>query len=353
MKRLMILFMSAILVCGLYAETPHPLAGHWEGAIKLQPEMQLEVRIDLAIDETSKWKGTIDIPAPGAKGLPLINVSLQDSRVGFEIENVPGKPSFSGELSADSNKIAGNFTQAGQTFPFELERKAAPASKAGKTDDEILKELRELIKVEMEQWHVPGLGLAIIKDGKILTLEGFGVRDLKSGQPVTADTLFAIGSSTKSFTATSLGITIAEGKARWDEPVKKYLPGFELKDEFASERMTPLDLLTHQSGLPRHDLVWYNNQFTREQLFQRLKYLSPNEDFREIFQYQNLMFMTAGYLAGQLQGKPWEDVVREKIFQPLQMNASNFSVIESQKTADYALPVNMKKIKKQKTKKES
>jgi CubicO group peptidase (beta-lactamase class C family) len=156
--------------------------------------------------------------------------------------------------------------------------------------------------------------------------------------PVTSRTLFAIGSITKSFTVTALGMLADEDRLEWDEPVRTYLPEFELYDDVASERMTPRDLVTHRSGLPRHDLVWYGSDFTRRELFERLRYLEPNRDFRAAYQYQNLMFMTAGYLAGRLAGMPWEGLVRGRIFEPLEMARSNFSVDESQRSDDFAYP---------------
>ena len=319
------------------ADESHLLQGHWEGNIRLAG-MELVVLVDLTFQPDGHWEGTIDIPAQAAKGLPLESIKVDGAKVSFQIQNVPGTPTFSGELT--DGKIAGSFTQGGQTFPFELVRKtvSAPSPQPKKSEQETLEEIRGLIKKEMEQWHVPGLSIAIVKDQKVLLAEGFGFRNVKSKQTVTAETIFAIGSSSKAFTATSVGIEVDKGKLKWDEPVKKYLPTFELHDEFASERMTPVDLLTHQSGLPRHDVLWYNNQFTRQQLLDRLKYLEPNEDFREIFQYQNLMYMTAGYLAGHIEETSWEDVVGKGIFQPLGMNSSNFSVEDSKKTADYALP---------------
>jgi len=109
-------------------------------------------------------------------------------------------------------------------------------------------------------------------------------------------------------------------------------------DEFATERMTPRDLVTHRSGLPRHDRMWLNSPFTRQEIYERLRYLEPNKDFRTTFQYQNLMFMTAGYLAGHVAGMPWEDHVRKVIFEPLGMSSTNFSVTEMQKAADHSLP---------------
>ncbi len=198
--------------------------------------------------------------------------------------------------------------------------------------------LAEWLPGKMEEWFVPGMGVSIVKDGEVIFSGGFGVRDREQGLPVTENTIFAIGSSSKAFAAASVALMVDDGKLEWDKPVRDYLPTFKLKDTFAAERMSPRDLLCHRSGLPRHDLMWYNSTRTREQMFDRLQYLEPSRDFRTHWQYQNLMYMTAGYLAGKMAGTSWEDVVRTRIFQPLGMNTANFSVDDSQKQADFALP---------------
>jgi CubicO group peptidase (beta-lactamase class C family) len=177
-----------------------------------------------------------------------------------------------------------------------------------------------------------------VQDGKIILSKGYGLRDVKKNLPVTEKTLFAIGSATKSFTVTSLGVLVDQGKLDWDKPVRDYLPDFKMWDPFATERMTPRDLVTHRSGLPRHDLMWYSSPFSRQELFDRLRYLEPNKDFRTTFQYQNLMFMTAGYLGGHVAGTTWEQLVHQVIFEPLGMTSSNFSITESQKTSDFSQP---------------
>jgi CubicO group peptidase (beta-lactamase class C family) len=190
---------------------------------------------------------------------------------------------------------------------------------------------------ELHEWNCDGFAIAIVEDGKVILSKGYGLRDVKKNLPVTEKTLFAIGSATKSFTVTSLGVLVDQGKLDWDKPVRDYLPDFRLWDQFATERMTPRDLVTHRSGLPRHDLMWYNSPFTRQELFDRLRYLEPNKDFRTTFQYQNLMFMTAGYLAGHVAGTTWEQLVRQAIFEPLGMTGSNFSITDSQKSSDCSL----------------
>lgn len=135
-----------------------------------------------------------------------------------------------------------------------------------------------------------------------------------------------------------MAILADEGKLDWDTPVRRYLPTFKLYDLFASEHMTPRDLVTHRSGLPRHDLMWYNSSATRQELFDRLQYLEPNKDLRAVLQYQNLMYMVAGYLVGQLAGQSWEDFVQSRIFDRLGMNSSLFSTSAAQETADFSFP---------------
>lgn len=201
-----------------------------------------------------------------------------------------------------------------------------------------LKDFPEFVTKTMKEWKVPGLAISIVKDGKVIFAEGFGFRDVKKGLKVTPRTLFAIGSCTKAFTAVAMGILVDEGKLNWDRPVKEYLPTFKLKDSFATEGMTPRDLVCHRSGLPRHDAMWYNSSATRKELFDRLQYLKPSRDFRTTYQYQNLMFMTAGYMVGKIAGTSWEEFVKDRILDPLGMKDGNFSVEDSKKAPDFALP---------------
>jgi len=211
-----------------------------------------------------------------------------------------------------------------------------PTPKEAKKPD--LKAFSAEVAKLVAEWKVPGLAVSIVKDGKLIFAEGFGLRDVEKKLKVTPHTLFAIGSCSKAFTAAAMGILVDERKVEWDKPVRTYLPTFKLHDPFASERMTPRDLLTHRSGLPRHEFVWYGSAAGRKELFDRLQYLEPNQDFRAAWQYQNLMFMTAGYLVGEVAGTSWEAFIRERLFEPLEMGESNVSVTESQKAADFALP---------------
>jgi CubicO group peptidase (beta-lactamase class C family) len=195
-----------------------------------------------------------------------------------------------------------------------------------------------VVEQVMKEWKVPGIAVAIVKDGKIVYAQGYGYRDVKRQLKVTPDTLFAIGSCSKAFTAAALGMLVDEKKLEWDKSVRTYLPELMLHDEYATAHIRPRDLVSHQSGLPRHDLVWYGSPLTRKDLLARLHYLEPSAPLHAKYQYNNLMFMTAGVLVERLAGTTWEEFVQQRIFAPLGMRNSNFSVTAMQKAADYSLP---------------
>ncbi len=207
------------------------------------------------------------------------------------------------------------------------------------------KDFAAFVNKTLAEWKVPGVGIAVVKGGKVILSEGYGLRDIGNKLPVTPRTIFAIGSSSKAFTATALGILADEGKVGWDKRVQDYLPAFQLQDETAAAQMTPRDLLCHRSGLARHDLAWIGSSFSRKELFDRMRFLEPYAGFRSIFHYNNFMFMTAGLLAGEVTGSTWEDVVRSRIFEPLGMKDSDFSIADSRKKPDLALPYGEKEDK--------
>lgn len=190
----------------------------------------------------------------------------------------------------------------------------------------------------LREMQIPGVAVGVLQDGKVLFAKGYGYRDLKTKQPVTPKTLFAMGSVTKSFTAAVVATVIDEGKLAWDKPVREYLPWFRLYDPAATELITVRDMLTHRSGLPRHDFIRFSTHLPRQELVRRLRYLEPNRTFRDVYQYNNLMYVTAGYLAGAMAGSTWEDLVRERLFAPVGMTRSNTSTLDSQKSDDFARP---------------
>lgn len=196
----------------------------------------------------------------------------------------------------------------------------------------------DFVTAAMAEWQVPGLAVGVVRDGEVVLARGFGHRDRETGLPVTERTTMAIGSNSKSFTVTLLAMLVDQGDMEWDRPVREYLPDFRLYDDFATAEMTPRDLVTHQSGLPRHDNMWYGRTGTRAELFERLRYLEPNASFRSRYQYQNLMFMAAGHLAERITGTDWHRLIDERVFTPLGMDRSSTSVAEIPGSGDYALP---------------
>jgi CubicO group peptidase (beta-lactamase class C family) len=201
-----------------------------------------------------------------------------------------------------------------------------------------LSELKQFCEMLLEAWHVPGLAVAVVKDSQLILCEGYGVRHMDNPTPITPDTLFPIASCTKAFTAMSLGLLVDAGRLEWDRPLKHYMPTFKMWDAFTTERLTPHDLLSHRSGLPGHDMLWYASNFDRREIFKRLQFLEPNCDLRTTFQYQNLMYTITGLLVEEISGMRWEDFVQKQIFNPLGMIRSNFSTAITQQSANFASP---------------
>ncbi len=212
----------------------------------------------------------------------------------------------------------------------------AAASLSAQTVDERLDGFDPWVESIMQEWKVPGLGVAIVEDGKTVFAKGYGWRNVEEKLPVTPDTLFAIGSNTKSFTATLLAMQVDDGALAWDDPIRTVLPEFRLHDPAATDEMTAVDLLSHRSGLPRHDLYWYATGRNRSELLAGLHHLEPSASFRSRYQYQNLMFMTAGIVSERIGGKSWEELVQDRVLTPLGIERATFSVIRMQEDDDFS-----------------
>jgi CubicO group peptidase (beta-lactamase class C family) len=310
------------------------IAGDWRGTLSAGgAEFRLVLHISAAQDGT--LTATLDSPDQGADGIPISAATLKDSKLNLSIDSING--SYQGVVNNDATKIAGTWTQ-GQPFKLDFERAPAKAASAAPAAKPSLDGLDEFISQTMKDWKVPGLAIAVVQGDKVTLLKGYGYRDVEKQLPVTPNTLFAIGSITKSFTVTTLGMESDQGKVDWDKPVRDYLPSFKLYEPAMTEQMTIRDLVTHRSGLPRHDLVWYSSDFPREEILRRLQFLEPSKPLRSTFQYNNIMFMAAGYIAGLLNGASWEDTVTQRIFKPLEMTGTNFSEQETQNSADFGQP---------------
>ncbi|MES1225307.1 MAG: serine hydrolase, partial [Bacteroidota bacterium] len=173
--------------------------------------------------------------------------------------------------------------------------------------------------------------------------KGFGYRDYENKIPVTPNTLFAIGSCTKAFTASIIGTLVKDGKLDYDKPVQNYLPELKFYNDEMNNKITLRDMMCHRTGLPRHDYSWYFfTTNSRDSLLQRIQYMEPSAGIRERWQYNNFMFFAQGVVAEKITGKKWEDNVREKIFVPLGMSNSFFSVDDMAKNADASIGYGLK-----------
>ena len=195
-----------------------------------------------------------------------------------------------------------------------------------------------LVDRAMHDLHVPGAAVGILSDGKVVLAKGYGLRRAGTELPVTADTLFATGSITKSFTSLLVSLLADEKKVDLDRPARDYLPSLELYDPVATQLITLRDMLSHRSGLPRYDSMRFFVHLPRAELVKRLRYLPANHSFRDIYQYNNLMYTTAGYIASVVGGATWEQLVSERIFRPLGMTSSTVTVGEMQERPDFASP---------------
>ena len=187
----------------------------------------------------------------------------------------------------------------------------------------------DFARAVMAEWQVPGLALGIVRDGEPLYCAGYGLGDVKNQVAVTPDTIFAIGSITKSFTVAGLAMLVDEGRLDWDRPVRKVVPGFALADPIATAQTTPRDMVTHRTGLARHDMFWYGSGLDRDQLFKGLRHLAPGAPFRSTLQYSNLMVAAAGRIAEAVSGETWQDFIRRRLLAPLGMARTDFAVAES------------------------
>lgn len=196
----------------------------------------------------------------------------------------------------------------------------------------------DYVNKAMKDWEVPGMAIAVVKDDKMVFAKGYGLRELGKPEPVDERTIFAIGSSSKAFTAASLAMLVDEGKIRWDDPVTKYLPGFQVYDPYVTREMTVRDLLTHRIGLERGDLLWYATPYSREEVLRRIRYLTPSSSMRSKFGYQNIMFLAAGEIVPSVTKKSWDDFVAERIFTALGMKDSGTTIRTLSRSTDVSTP---------------
>jgi CubicO group peptidase (beta-lactamase class C family) len=204
-------------------------------------------------------------------------------------------------------------------FAFYQSASARPFDQKAKDD------IDALMKEAISRWNVPGAALGIVKDGKVVFLKGYGVRELGKAHPVTPDSVFPIASCTKPFTTLAMAMLVDEGKLKWDDPVRKHVEFFHLSDPLADSQVTFRDLVTHRTGVDGHHLLWYRAPWNLEERIRKVGKLELHKSFRSAFQYQSILFGTAGYAVGKASKTSWEDFVSKRILVPLDMKATSLT----------------------------
>lgn len=210
--------------------------------------------------------------------------------------------------------------------------------------DKLLKGIERELNDILDATKAPSFAVAIVKGKKIIYAKGFGYSDYENKIPADANTLYAIGSSTKAFTSSILGQLREEDKMFFEESPMKYIPDFKFYNDEMNNNIIIKDLMCHRTGLPRHDDSWYlfptNN---KDSLLHRVEYQEPFTGVREQWHYNNFMFLAQGVIAEHITGKSWEENIKERFFKPLSMTRSTVSIVEIEKSSNAAIGYELKK----------
>lgn len=186
------------------------------------------------------------------------------------------------------------------------------------------KKLDKTVTRALQTFNTPGMSVGIIHKGKVVSLSGYGMRNVEQQLPVTGETQFRLASTSKAFTAASVAILVDEGKLNWDDKVVDYLPDFRMMDPWVTAEFTIRDLLTHRSGLVSgagDSMIWPEpSGFSRYEVIQNLKFLTPKYSFRSKYAYSNVFYITAAELVSKIAMMPWETFIETRIFKPLGMS---------------------------------
>lgn len=207
-------------------------------------------------------------------------------------------------------------------------------------DKQKLAELDAYFQKALNDWDVPGMAIAVVSKDSVLFAKGYGTKDIKTKKPVDANTLFAVASNSKAFTASAIAVLVDEGKLTWDDKVVDHLPWFKLYDPYVTANITIRDLLSHRTGLVTFsgDLVWYGTTHSAEEVVRRAQYLKPAYGFRTTFGYSNITYLTAGLIIEKVSGQKWADFVKARFLDPLGMTSTLTSVEQFLEKTNLAQP---------------
>ncbi len=205
-------------------------------------------------------------------------------------------------------------------------------------DHRTASDIDRIVNRALKAARVPGAAIAVVA-GDQTYIKGYGVKVTGEPDPVTERTVFAVASVTKAFTTALLALLVGENVLSWDDPVRKHLPEFRLSDPLADANVTLRDLVSHRTGMPRHDMLWYRAPWDRAELIRRFAHAAPNKGFRETYQYQNICFTVAGEAAARAAGAAsFEELLQDRLLKPLQMTATTLSTTDAEVDPDHATP---------------
>ena len=303
-------------------------AGIWKG--KIAGQLEIIFHLQAPVKASDKWTGNFDVPMQKVKGFVLDHIEIKGDEIKFELGGVPGNAKYEGRITGNLQEIEGRFRQFVINQPMKLAKDSVKPIVFDANQINILAE--KLLK----DWNAPGLAIGIVKGGKLIHAAGYGYKNVEKKEKMTADTLLAIGSCTKAFTTATIAKLVEEGKLDWDRPVNQYLPAFRMVDPFTTQIVSLRDMVTHRTGLPRYDLIWFAGELSRAEILSRVPYLSASASLRQKWIYNNIMYTTAGAVAEFAGGKPWEQQVREAFLNPLEMKRTNFHINELQADPDHS-----------------
>ncbi len=205
---------------------------------------------------------------------------------------------------------------------------------------EQLKHLDAYYQKTLNEWHIPGMAIAIVKNDSIIFSKGYGYADIDKKTKVDGNTLFAIASNSKAFTATALAQLVEQGKIKWTDKVIDYLPYFKLYDDYTTNHTTIEDLLCHRNGLKTFsgDLLWFGTDLSQEEIISKQGMLKPTSEFRTKYGYSNIQFIAAGKIIEKITDTTWHDYVKTHFIKPLKMKRTLTSTTQLKSTKNIASP---------------
>lgn len=204
-------------------------------------------------------------------------------------------------------------------------------------DLEALAGLDAYLSENCAAWNCPGLAVGVVHEDRLVYAKGHGYRDYAEKLPFTERTLFPIASNTKLFTAIVAGMLVEEGLLTWDQPIRERVPAIRFYNDALNSTVTLRDMLAHRTGINRHDSMWFRSELTREQMFDRLRYMEPSDPLRQSFVYNNVMYAAVGHAMELVSGESWESLVQRRLLDPIGMRNTVFTMEDVCRKPEYAV----------------